>query len=113
MGCGASRTLPPPTLIVEPFSAAEIYEVADRPRPEHREGKSGGVDRKALLGAVFDACDDDGNGFLDLAEFTKIFSTHRVGENDDEEMMMTEAFLEIDGTDHSDGRVTKEEFVKW
>ena len=112
MGCGASKG-PPPTYIIEPVVAAEVYEVADRPRPEHTSGKSDGLDRKGLLGAVFAACDDDGNGFLDLAEFTKIFSTHRPGENDDEEMMMTEAFLEIDGTHQSDGKITKEEFVEW
>ena len=107
------------TEITDQVNAFEVYEVADHPRPEQimPKGKHSAIDRAALLGKIFDACDDDGNGILDLNEYTKIFKSLKKGENDDEEMMITETFLDMifngarDG--ENDGRIDKDDFTKW
>ena len=121
MGCGASAPPEYCTEITAPVNAFEVYEVADHPRPEHKmpHGKHTRIDRDKMLGEIFEACDDDKNGILDLNEYTKIFKSgkFKAGENDDEEMYMTESFLDMiftgarDGV--NDGRVDKEDFVKW
>eukprot|EP00966_Prymnesium_polylepis_P097833 2265471-Prymnesium_polylepis.2 len=116
MGCASSRILPP-TTIVDPQTAEEVYGVADRPRPEHMMATGPGrnpvesdVDRGSMIGPIFDTCDPNSSGYLDLERFSKLFDNSNVGEDDD---AATRLFLLIDSTDDADGKITKKEFVKW
>jgi len=129
MGCGASKSPASRyqySTVDTPETAEDVYMMAANPSAEQVVPKTTMIDRTrsrialvgsrdprnfvrldrpAMLSALFDACDEDKSGYIDLLEFTRIFQL--------EEDLAINIFLLIDATDHPDGKISKEEFVKW
>ena len=69
------------------------------------------LDRPLLLAKQFEAFDDDRDGWIDLAEFTKQFDTTDLDKHGelDKEIHDKFAAIDVDG----DGTITMKEYVTW
>jgi len=102
----------PPTVVTDPESAEEVYDLAARPRPEQIIGRGHGteLDRAGLLGEVFNNLDPGGADWIDLDRFGKLFENF---DEEDEGNLATKLFLQIDAVEVLDGKITRSEFITW
>ena len=105
MGCGASTEIPPAAKTEDKPEAALVKMASAKVEEEAFTMEA--PDRKVMLEDLFDECDDDGSGALSVDEFAQIF---------DKKMSSNEEIknnLNLVDTDQADGKLTKEEFVKY
>ena len=113
MGCGAStpaKSAEDAKPAAAPAPPAETAAAAPPPaKPAAKAEPVAAEDpgRKALLEDLFDECDDDGSGALSLDEFAQIFDKKMSSAED------IKAALKMVDVDQADGKLSKEEFVKY
>ena len=74
----------------------------------HGRLQESGLNREHLLSEIFEACDDDQSGYLNLGEYLQLFQSREMSDE-----TAINSFLAIDACIHADGKITREEFVKW